>query len=95
MRNLDRRVHLSLDEGRHRKIAMEAKRRNVSVAEVIRDAIDQMPASDDIRRSAIAFILAAPSMPVPDDPADLRRELDAERRKTWIAGCSCSPTIPA
>ncbi len=81
MRNLDHRVHLLLDEPRHRKIAIEAKRRNVSVAAVIRDAIDRMPASDDIRRSAIAFVLAAPPMPVPDDPADLRRELDAEHER--------------
>lgn len=81
MRNLDRRVHLLLDEPRHRKIAIEAKRRHVSVAEVIRDAIDRMPANDDIRRSAIDFILAAPPMRVPDDPADLRRELDAEHER--------------
>lgn len=81
MRNLDRRVHLLLDERRHRKIAIEAKRRNVSVAEVIRDAIDRMPVSDDIRRTAIEFVLAAPPMPVPDDPADLRRELDAEHER--------------
>lgn len=77
MRKLDHRIHLLLDERRHRKISIEAKRRSVSVAEVIRDAIDRMPASDDTRRTAIEFILAAPPMPVPDDPADLRRELDA------------------
>ena len=76
MRNLDHRVHLLLDERRHRKIAIEAKRRNVSVAAVIRDAIDRMPASDDVRRAAIAFILAAEPVPMPLDPADLRRELD-------------------
>ena len=76
MRTLDRRVHLLLDERRHHKIAVEAKRRNVSVAEVIRDAIDRMPASDDIRRSAIAFVLAAEPVPMPRDPADLRHELD-------------------
>lgn len=76
MRKLDRRVHLLLDEPRHRKIAIEAKRRNVSVAEVIRDAIDRMPTNDDIRRSAIDFILAAEPVPMPKDPADLRRELD-------------------
>lgn len=81
MRKLDRRVHLLLDEPRHRKVAIEAKRRDVSVAEVIRDAIDRMPANDDVRRSAIAFILAAPPMPVPDDPADLRSELDAEHER--------------
>jgi len=81
MRKLDHRVHLLLDERRHRKIAIEAKRRNVSVAEVIRDAIDRMPANDDIRRTAIELVLAAPPMPVPDDPADLRRELDADHER--------------
>ena len=73
----DRRVHLLLDERRHHKIAIEAKRRNVLVAEIIRDTIDRMPASEDIRRSAIAFVLPAAPKPVPDDPADLRRELAA------------------
>ena len=81
MRKLDRRVHLLLDERRHHKIAIEAKRRNVSVAEIIRDAIDRMPASEDVRRSAIAFVLSAAPMPVPTDPADLRRELDAEHER--------------
>jgi len=84
MRNLHRRVHLLLDEPRHRKVAIEAKRRQVSVAEVIRDAIDRMPANEDIRRSAIDFILALEPMPVPDDPADLRRELDAEHERRVV-----------
>lgn len=84
MRILDRRVHLLLDEPRHHKLAVEAKRRNVSVAEVIRDAIDRMPTNDDLRRSAIDFILATEPMPVPDDPADLRRELDAEHERGFV-----------
>lgn len=81
MRNLDRRVHLLLDEPRHQKVAIEAKRRNVSVAEVIRDAIDRMPTNDDVRRAAIDFILAAEPMPVPDDPSELRRELAVEHER--------------
>ena len=84
MRNLHRRVHLLLDEPRHRKVAIEAKRRQVSVAEVIRDAIDRMPANEDIRRSAIDFILALEPMPVPDHPVDLRRELDAEHERRVV-----------
>ena len=77
MHNLDRRVQLLLDEARYRKVAREARRRHVSVAAVIRDAIDDLPAEADRRRAAIAEILAADPMPLPVDPADLRREIDA------------------
>ena len=76
MRSLERRVHLLLDEPRYRKVAGEASRRHVSVAAVIRDAIDRMPAGADQRRAAIAEILAAAPMALPSDPRELRRELD-------------------
>ena len=76
MRNLDRRVHLLLDEPRYRKVAVEAERRRVSVAEVIRDAIDRIPTDLEVRRRAVAEILAASPMKVPGDPSDLRRELE-------------------
>ena len=76
MHMLDRRVQILLDELRYSKVAREAKLRRVSVASVIRGAIDGMPASDERRREAVADILAADSMDVPSDPADLRRELD-------------------
>jgi hypothetical protein len=69
VRNLDRRVHLLLDDRRYRKLADEAKR----------EAIDSMPTDADYRRAAIADVLAAEPMPVPVDPADLRRDLDAGR----------------
>jgi hypothetical protein len=81
MRNLDRRVHLLLDEARFRRVSDEAERRGSSVAAVIRDAIDQLPARADRRRQAIDAILDARPMPVPDDPSDLRRELDAGRER--------------
>lgn len=81
MRNLDRRVHLLLDEPRHTKLAIEAKRRNVSVAEVIRDAIDRLPTDADTRSAAIDRILAAAPMEVPLDPMELRRELDREHER--------------
>ena len=76
MRNLERRVQLLLDEPRHRKVSEEARRRHVSMAAIIREAIDRMPAAADQRRAAIADILAAEPMPLPADPGDLRRELD-------------------
>lgn len=72
MPTLERRVHLLLDEPRYRKVAGEARRRRVSVATVIRDAIDQLPAGTDIRRRAVAEFLGAAPMPVPADPRELR-----------------------
>lgn len=81
MRNLDRRVHLLLDESRFRKVTGEARRRQVSVALVIREAIDRLPAMADQRRAAIADVLAAEPMPVPADPAELRRELDTAHER--------------
>ena len=81
MRNLERRVQLLLDEPRYRKVTGEARRRHVSLAAVIREAIDRLPADAEGRRAAIADILAAEPMPLPADPADLRRELDRARER--------------
>jgi len=79
---LSHRLQILLDEARYRRLAREAGRRHTSVAAVIRDAIDEaLPGSHETRRrAAVAAILAAPAMAVPDDPGDLRRETDAERR---------------
>jgi hypothetical protein len=77
MSQLERRVQILLDEPRYRRVASEARRRRVSVAAVVRDAIDQMTSGADTRRDAIAAVLAAEPMAVPMDPADLRREVDA------------------
>jgi hypothetical protein len=79
MPNLERRVQILLDEPRYRRVAGEARRRHVSVATVVRDAIDQMTSGAETRNDAIAGILAAEPMAVPSDPAELRRELDAAR----------------
>jgi len=37
----ERRLHLLLDEARYQRVAAEARRRGVSVASVIREAIDR------------------------------------------------------
>jgi len=79
MPNLERRVQILLDEPRYRRVASEARRRRVSVATVVRDAIDQMTSGVETRQDAVAGILAAEPMAVPSDPAELRRELDAAR----------------
>ncbi|MGI8612852.1 MAG: hypothetical protein ACR2KL_02715 [Nocardioidaceae bacterium] len=78
---LERRVHLLLDEQRYRRVAQVAKQRGVSVAAVIREALDRgLPATDDHRRrQAASTLLAADPMPVPLDPAELTAELDQLR----------------
>jgi hypothetical protein len=78
---LTRRVPLLLDQDRYRKVAAQAEREGVSVAHVIRHAIDALPDDRDRRRQAIDTILAAEPMPVPDDPVELRRETDRERSR--------------
>jgi hypothetical protein len=81
MRMLDRRVQVLLDKQRYDKVARLARRRGVPAAAVIRDAIDQLVDEDrwEERRLAIHAILSAQPIDVPDDPQDLRRDLDEAR----------------
>jgi len=65
-----------LDKARYRKVASVARREGVSVGAVIRKAIDTMPPDQGRRQRAVDAILSAAPMSVPDDPADIRRELD-------------------
>jgi hypothetical protein len=76
---LDQRLQILLDDERYQKVARQAKRRGVSIAAVIRAALDQLPSDAEVRRIAIDAILSAESMSVPADPAELRHELDADR----------------
>ena len=80
---LNRRMQILLDKGRYEKVARLARRRGVPAAAVIRDAIDQLDDEQEweARRRAIEAILAATPMDVPEDPADLRRELDEARAR--------------
>ena len=67
MHMLSRRLQLLLDEGRYRRIAAAAGRRKVSVATVVRDAIDRDLAGPEIRRrEAGKRILRATPMPIGD-----------------------------
>jgi hypothetical protein len=80
MHMLDRRLQILLDDARYRRVATEAEQRGVSVAAVIREAIDRaLPASAPKRTAAARRILEAPDMPVPDDPSALRAELEELR----------------
>lgn len=78
---LERRLQILLDAERHERLSAAAQERGVSVATVVREAIDRgLPASDGRRRAAVRRLLDAPAMPVPD-PAALRSELEALRSR--------------
>jgi hypothetical protein len=79
MRMYEHRVQLLLDDDRHRRVTALAKQRQVSVATVIREAIDRgLPDRARRRAGAAARIRNAPPMPVPDPP-ELRAQLDEIR----------------
>ena len=79
MSMLDRRLQILLDEERYQRISSLAKARGVSVATVVRDAIDRgLPVAPDRRSGAARRIFAAEPMAAPN-PDDLRSELDALR----------------
>jgi hypothetical protein len=78
---LERRLQILIDEERHRRITSLAHERGVSVATVVREAIDRGLASpSDRRKSAGRRLLDAPDMPVPD-PRELKEELEALRAR--------------
>ena len=76
---LDRRLQILLDDARYERLAAEARRRSVPMAQVVREALDAaLSAPHARRRDAAAGILAAPRMPV-SEPEELRSELERLR----------------
>jgi len=67
---LDHRLQILLDSDRYARLIAVAEERGVSVATVVREAIDRgLPAPDTRRRAAARRLLAAEPMPVPDPDA--------------------------
>jgi hypothetical protein len=78
--SLDRRLQVLIDEDRERRLTDEARRRGVSVATIVREALDlALPVSAEDRRMAAQRLLGAAPMEV-GSVADLKAELDAARR---------------
>jgi len=76
---LEHRLQILIDDERHERIVRVARERGVSVATVVREAIDRGVTGPSARRLAAGRrVLAAADMPVPE-PAALRTELDALR----------------
>jgi hypothetical protein len=77
--SLNHRLQILIDDDRHQRIAAVAQERGVSVATIVREAIDRGLANPDLKRLAAGRrLLDAPDMPVPE-PGELRFELEALR----------------
>jgi hypothetical protein len=78
---LEHRLQILLDDERHRRILAVARERGVSVAAVVREAIDRGVSNPDARRrSAGRRLLDAADMAVPE-PEDLNTELEQLRSR--------------
>ncbi len=78
---LEHRLQILLDDERHRRILAVARERGVSVAAVVREAIDRGVSNPDARRrSAGRRLLDAADMAVPE-PEDLHTELEQLRSR--------------
>ncbi len=81
MSMFEHRLQILLDDERHRRITSVARERGVSVATVVREAIDRGLAGPTSRRkSAGRRLLDASDMPVPD-PQELKEELETLRAR--------------
>jgi hypothetical protein len=81
MSMLEHRLQILLDEERHSRITSVARERGISVAAVVREAIDRGVADpSDRRRAAGRRLLEAPDMAVPE-PGELRDELETLRAR--------------
>ena len=77
MHVLERRLQILLDEPRYRRLAARARERKVSIASVVRDAIDEaLPADLAKKKAAWEAIKRADPVPVPAAVEELRGELD-------------------
>ena len=79
--SLEHRLQILLDDERHSRITAAARERGVSVATVVREAIDRgVTASSSRREAAGRRLLDASDMDVPD-VAELKAELATLRAR--------------
>jgi hypothetical protein len=80
---LNRRLQILIDDARYRRLEAVAQERRLSIAAVIRDAIDAaLPGDLAKRQRAASALLAAEPMPVPGTVEELKAELDEIRSGT-------------
>jgi hypothetical protein len=77
---LNRRLQILIDDARFRRLEAVARERRLSIAAVIRDAIDAALPADLVKKErAAAALLTADPMPVPATVEELKAELDEAR----------------
>ena len=89
----DRRLQIRIDAERHRRLIAAARERGVSVAAVVREAIDRdlsTPAAR--RRRAARRLLDAPDMEVPS-PQELSDELEDRRPRRPPTGATLKDAL--
>ena len=73
------RLQVLVEPEQQTRLSRIARARGVSVATVVRDAIDrEIGVEGRVRREAARRILAATPITVPTDPADLEAEISGE-----------------
>jgi hypothetical protein len=77
MAELNRRVHVLLDDGRLTRLRQRAEATGSSVGAVVRQAIDRElnDGPDPVAIAALESLLSAPPLPV-GEPEELDRELE-------------------
>lgn len=74
-----RRLQILVEEDQYRRLEAVAAQRKVSVAVVVREALEEkLPSDPQVRRRAAEVILSAPPMTV-GSPHELRQELEGLR----------------
>jgi hypothetical protein len=74
---LNRRLQILIDDARYRRLEAVARERRLSIAAVIRDAIDAALPADLLKKQrAAGALLAAEPMSVPGTVEELKAELD-------------------
>jgi Ribbon-helix-helix protein, copG family len=74
------RLWITLDDERYERVSTAARRRGISMAAVIQEAIDLGLPRDERRRAVARLILSADPMTAAP-PRKLRAELDQERER--------------
>ncbi len=71
------RTQISLTDDQMRRLRLEARRRHVSLAAVVRDAVDQVVPDEDARRRARIDVLLASAGTAASGTGTVARDHDA------------------
>lgn len=86
-----KRVQILLEPAQHAALGREARRRDTSVAALVREAVDQRYAAEQgIRDKAYETLVNGPPLPVTDWPA-MEKQLERARTRSIAKGTGHRP----